>query len=56
MEGERESFFLTREEKGSIPHVRGADNNTEGMEAARAKRVESVGILRADGMEWGGLV
>ena len=46
----------TRRRMHGIPHVRGTDNNTERMEAGRAKSVESVGILRGDGWDWGELV
>ena len=35
----KRAFFLTREKIGSIPHIRGVDNNTEGIDAVRAKRV-----------------
>jgi len=46
----------TRRRMHGIPHVRGADIAKIRIDATRAKRVESVGILRADGMDWGELV
>ena len=46
----------TRRRMHGIPHVRGTCANTEGMEAARAKRVEGVGILRGGGWDWVELV